>query len=153
MSKKMFFLLVVMIFSVVVVYFVVVSFNNAEYLSKTKHESDSWVVIVDSKNDILAVETSDPNVWESFTNLYENQSEMWIGGIIEEYDNFWGFRFNPDSIIVSEVTIEGAQSNIKAISQDLNYWINIWAKQTYVYAKIQKISDNTTIFLKLEAGF
>jgi hypothetical protein len=149
----MFFLLVVMVLSIVVVYFVVVSLDNAEYLSKTKHESDSWVVMIDSKDDVIAVETSDPNVWESFSGLYKNQTEMWIGGIIEEYDNFWGFRFNPDSIVVSEITIEGAQSNIKAISQDLNYWINIWGKQTYVYAKVQEISDNATIFLNLEAGF
>ncbi|MEJ2242430.1 MAG: hypothetical protein P8Y18_09855 [Candidatus Bathyarchaeota archaeon] len=151
MSKKVFVFLVLLILVIVVVYFVVVSFNNSEYLSKTKHETDNWVVIVDSKQDVLAVETSDPNVWQTFSDLYENQTEMWIGGIIEQYDNFWGFRFKPDSIVVAQITVEGAQSNIKAISENLNYWINIWSKQAYVLAKVNKISDQTTIFLSLNS--
>ena len=66
---------------------------------------------------------------------------MWIGGIIEEYGNYWGFRFKPDSIIIAEITIEGAQSNIKAINQDLDYWISTWAKQTYVFAKVEEIHE------------
>ena len=151
MSKKLFLLLVIMFFSIVIVYFLFVSWNNAEYLSKTKHETDNWVVIIDSKEDIIAVETTDPNVSVSFSDLYENQTELWIGGIIEEYDNYWGFRFNPETIVVAEITIEGAQSNIKAISQDLNYWITIWSKPTYVLAKVEEISDNTKIFLDFDS--
>ena len=151
MSKKIFILLVIIFFSIVIGYFLFVSLNNAEYLSKTKHETDNWVVIIDSKEDIIAVETTDPNVSVSFSDLYENQTELWIGGIIEEYDNYWGFRFNPETIVVAEITIEGAQSNIKAISQDLNYWITIWSKPTYVLAKVEEISDNTKIFLDFDS--
>jgi hypothetical protein len=66
---------------------------------------------------------------------------MWIGGIIEEYDNHWGFRFKPNTINIAEITIEGAQSNIKGISQDLNYWISIWTKQSYILAQVEEIHE------------
>jgi hypothetical protein len=66
---------------------------------------------------------------------------MWIGGIVEEYDNYWGFRFDPNTIIIAEITIEGAQSNIQGISNDLNYWINVWTKQAYVLAKVIEIHE------------
>lgn len=110
-------------------------------MNKTKHETEKWAVIIDSKEDIIAVETTDLNVWISLRNLHQNQTEMWIGGIVEEYGNHWGFRFKPDTIIIAEITIEGAQSNIQAISEDLNYWINQWTKQTYVLAKVQEIHE------------
>jgi hypothetical protein len=44
-------------------------------------------------------------------------------------------------MVIAEITIEGGQSNIQAISQDLNYWINIWGKQTYVFAKVEEINQ------------
>jgi hypothetical protein len=115
--------------------------SNPDYFSKTKHETKRWAVIQDSKNDIIAVETSDEDVWISLKNLYQNKSEMWIGGIVEEYDNYWGFRFDPNTIIIAEITIEGAQSNIQGISGDLNYWTKVWTKQAYVLAKVIEIHE------------
>ena len=114
---------------------------NSDYSNKTKHETDRWAVIVDSKGDVIAVETSDLKVWDTLTNLQVNQSEMWIGGSVEEYDNYWDFRFHPDTIVIAQITIEGAQSNIHAISEDLNYWISIWQKQAYVFAKVSEIHE------------
>ncbi len=141
MSKKLLILTIIVIALVAIGYFLFYYWNNSEYFSKTKHETESWAVIVDSKEDIIAIETTDPNVWISLSNLNQNQTEMWIGGIVEEYDNYWGFRFKPDTIIIAEITIEGAQSNIQAISQDLNYWINVWAKQAYVFARVEEINE------------
>ena len=141
MSPKIVVLIVIIISFVAIGSILLYSSTNSEYLSKTKHEDKSWAVIKDSKGDIIAVETGDSNVWISLKSLNQNQSEMWIGGIIEEYGNYWGFRFEPDSIIIAEITIEGAQSNIKAISQDLDYWIGKWAKQTYVFAKVEEINE------------
>ena len=43
-----------------------------------------------------------------------------------------------DTVIINGDT----QSNIQAISQDLNYWISIWGKQTYVLAKVVEINEN-----------
>jgi hypothetical protein len=89
-----------------------------DYLDKTVHETDRWAVIKDSKGDIIAVETTNDEVWNTLLALRQNQTQMWIGGVIETYDNKWGFRFNKDSIIVAQFTIEGAQSNIQGISDE-----------------------------------
>ena len=126
---------------VIIAFLIFTYWINSDNSNKTKHETNRWAVITDSKDDIIAVETSDSNVWDTLTNLNTNQTEMWIGGIIEEYDNYWGFRFDPDTIVIAEVTIEGAQSNIRAISEDLNYWINIWQKQAYVFAEVAEIHE------------
>lgn len=130
------FIAVLILASVVLIYL-----NNLDYLNKTRHDSQKWVVITDSKGDIIAIETTDPDVWNILNALSLNQTEMWIGGFVEIYDNFWGFRFSTDSIIVAEITIEGAQSNIAGISGDLDYWINVWSKQTYVLATISELHE------------
>ncbi|UCD96430.1 MAG: hypothetical protein JSV35_08080 [Candidatus Bathyarchaeota archaeon] len=114
---------------------------DSEYLSKTKHDSDRWAVIRDSNGDIIAVESTDDETWNTLQDLRQNQTEMWIGGIIESYDNKWNFRFRPDTIIVARFTVEGGQSNIQGISTDLDYWINIWTKETYVLATVIEIHD------------
>ena len=116
-----------------------VYWGSVEFLDKTKHDTNTWAVIEDSKGDVIAVETAEPSVWDNLVNLRNNQTEMWIGGIVEEYDNYWGFRFRPDTIVIAEITIEGAQSNIQGISGDLNYWINIWAREAYVLSKVIEI--------------
>ena len=118
-----------------------VYFRGLDYASKTKHETNVWAVIEDSKGDVMAVETVNPNVWSTLFNLLNNQTEMWIGGIVEEYDSHWGFRFKPDTIVVAQITIEGAQSNIQGISGDLNYWKNIWKKEAYVLSTVIEIHE------------
>ena len=66
---------------------------------------------------------------------------MWIGGVVEEYENKWGFRFKPETIVIAQITIEGAQSNIQGISDELDYWISVWAKEGYVLAKVAEIHE------------
>ena len=110
--------------------------NQMDYSEKTVHETNRWVVISDSRGDIIAVETNDQQIWNTLVDLNKNKTTMWIGGIVQLYGNRWGFRFNPNTIIIAEITIEGAQSNIIGISNDLDYWINTWAKETYVLAQV-----------------
>jgi heme/copper-type cytochrome/quinol oxidase subunit 2 len=144
MKNKVVLTVVVVIVVVVIGFSVWTYWRSLDHLSKTKHETDSWAVIEDSKGDIIAIETLDPNVWDILVDIRNNETERWIGGIVEEYDNHWGFRFRPDSIIVAQITIEGAQSNIQGISGDLNYWINVWAKETYVLSKVIEIHELST---------
>jgi len=129
------------IVAIVIASLVLVSVNNADYHSKTKHEAQRWAVIVDSHGDVIAVETTDQVVWDTLKALGLNQTEMWVGGVVEEYNNYWGFRFKPASIVVAEITIEGAQSNIRGISRDLDYWINVWSTQAYVLARISELHE------------
>ena len=135
------------LFSIVIIAVVAASFlvwtywRDWDYPSKTKHETEVWAVIEDSKGEVIAIETTDPDIWDALISLNGNQTEMWIGGIVEEYDNYWGFRFKPNTIVIAEITIEGAQSNIQGISGDLDYWINVWSKETYVLSQVVEIND------------
>ncbi|MCZ2809355.1 MAG: hypothetical protein O2V44_08380 [Candidatus Bathyarchaeota archaeon] len=130
------------IFVVIVASFSVWSYiNHLDYLEKTVHESERWMVIMDSKGDIIAVETTSNVIWNQLEELYASKERRWIGGIVEEYNNKWGFRLQPDTITIAEITIEGAQSNIHGISGDLNYWIKIWANIAYVMASVVEIHE------------
>jgi len=141
MKRKLVAVVICFVIIVVTGFLLWTYYGNIDYSNKTKHETDSWAVIADSKGDIMAVETTSPIVWNNLVNLKNNQTQMWIGGIVEKYDNHWGFRFKPDTITVAEITIEGAQSNIQAISEDLNYWIDIWGKEAYVLSRVIEIND------------
>jgi hypothetical protein len=139
MNKKIIIVFIVIVTAVIISYSIQSYFIYLDYLDKTVHETDRWVVIMDSKGDFIAVETTSDDVWDTFIDLHQNQTEMWIGGIVKEYNNKWGFRFDPNTIIVAEATIEGAQSIIRDISKDLDYWMNIWGTYTYVLVKVIEV--------------
>jgi hypothetical protein len=139
MKKSLVFLVVTTIIVVILCFSIWVYWGSVGYSDKIRHETDSWAVIKDSKGDMMAVETTEPGVWDDLVYLRNSQAEMWVRGVVEEYDNYWGFRFRPDSIVVAEVTVEGAQSNIRGISGDLSYWLNVWAKEAYVFAEVVEV--------------
>ena len=112
--------------------------NHLDYLKEIVHETDRWAVIRDSKGDYIAVESTSDDAWNQLVELYHNKTVRWVGGVVEEYDNKWGFRFKPETITVAEVTDEGAQTWIQGISEDLDYWMNLgWV--TYVSARVTEI--------------
>lgn len=141
MKIKAAFASVTVVVVAVACYLIWAQMNHLDYLSKTMHETDRWVVIRDSKGDIMAVETTDDSIWNILSALRQNQTAMCIGGIVEEYDSKWEFRFKPETIVVARFTIEGAQSNIQGVSDELDYWINVWGKETYVLAKVVEIHE------------
>jgi hypothetical protein len=125
----------------VVGYLVWTCVNQLDYLAKTAHETTRWAVIRDSRGNIIAIEPTENEVWSVLRSLLQNQTAMWIGGIVENYDNHWEFRFKPDTIVVAHFTVEGGQSNIQGISEDLNYWTNTWARETYVLARVAEMYE------------
>jgi cell division protein FtsI/penicillin-binding protein 2 len=129
----------IFVLAVVIASGFLIYWNDLDQQSKTKHETNRWAVITDSKGEIIAVETTSQAVWNDLKNLEEKQTQLWIGGNIEEYDNYWGFRFNPDTIITAEITSEGAQATIQTISDDPDYWINTWQNEVYVFAQVTEI--------------
>ena len=87
------------------------------------------------------METADDETWFRLVELYDNEEVRWIGGIVQEYNNGWGFRFKPDTIIAASITIEGAQFYIQGISGDLEYWINSWVNVAYILVSIVEIHE------------
>lgn len=120
--------------SVVVVLGVAVWATYVDLLNQVKHETNRWAVIEDGKEGRIAVEPISDHIWLELVQLNQNGTRMWVDGIVERYDNKWGFRFKPDSVTVAEVTAEGLQTTIKDISTNIDYWLNLgWA---YVWAKV-----------------
>ena len=143
MVRKDILAIAIFVLAVVIISGVLIYWNDLDQQLKTKHETNRWAVITDSKGDFIAVETTSLEVWNDLKNLKEKQTELWIGGIIEEYDNYWEFRFNPDTIIIAEITIEGAQATIQSISEGLDYWMNTWQNQVYVFAEVTEIHESS----------
>ena len=113
--------------------------NYLDYQNEVVHETERWAVIEDINGDHLAVEPASDEVWDQLVNLHQNGTRMWIGGVVEEYGNKWGFRFKPENITVAQVTAEGLQATTQFISGDLDYWLDLgWA---YVSAKVIEIHE------------
>lgn len=126
---------------VIVASVVVIFINPTGEPDSLKHETDRWAVIKDVKGDRIAVETVSNEVWSQLVQLEENGSErFFVGGIVIEYDNKWGFRFDPNTITLAEFTAEGLQATIRYISENLDYWLGGWA---YVHAKVTEIHSKS----------
>lgn len=113
--------------------------NYSDYLNEIVHETERWAVIEDIEGNHITVEPESDQVWDRLVDLNQNGTRMWIGGIVEEYENKWKFRFKPENITVAEVTAEGLQATIQFISGNLDYWLDLgWA---YVSAKVTEIHE------------
>ena len=113
--------------------------NYLDYLREIVHETERWAVIEDLNGHHIAVEPASDDVWNQLVRLNGNGTSMWIGGIVEEYGNKWGFRFKPETVAVAEVTAEGLQATIQYISENLDYWLDLGL--AYVDAKVTEIHD------------
>jgi len=104
--------------------------------SAMKHDTSRWAVIVDVNGDYMAVEPSRDQVWLQLVQMKQDGTTMFVGGIVERYDNSWGFRFKPENVTVAQFTAEGLQGTIRYISQNLDYWLGGWA---YVSSRVTEI--------------
>ena len=84
----------------------------------------SYVVIADSWNDTLAVETKNNTVWLDLVQMYIAKNRRFVCGTVERYNNKWGFRLRPDTVFVTDVTAEALQTYIKYVKGHLSYWLN-----------------------------
>ena len=126
---------------VIAVLSIVVWSNHLDYLNQVKHETDRWAVIEDVNRDRIAVEPTSDNIWSELMQLNQNRTRMFVGGIVERFDNKWGFRFKPDTVTVAQFTAEGLQATIRDMSADVDYWLNLgWA---YVGAKVVEVHSET----------
>jgi len=105
-------------------------------LNAVKHETNRWAVIEDFNGDRMAVEPISDHIWSELVRLNQNGTRMFVGGIVERYDNKWGFRFKPDTVTVAQITAEGLQGTIEYISTHIDDWLNGWG---YVSSKVVEI--------------
>jgi len=112
--------------------------NYVDRLQQIKHETNRWAVIEDVNGDKIAVEPISNNTWSELVKLNQNGTQRFVGGIVERYQNKWGFRFKPDTVTVAEITAEGLQGTISYISAHIDDWLGGWA---YVSSKVVEIHE------------
>ncbi len=117
--------------------------NYFRYINQPPYYNPFGAVIEDSSGDHITIQATDNTIRNQLVDLSENGSEMWIGGRVEIWNNEWGFRFNPDTIIIAEITAEGSQSTISGISEDLDYWLAYGI--VYVYATVIDIHNDSQV--------
>lgn len=95
-------------------------------------------VVVQDVNDgkRLLVQATEQEAWSALVDMYRNRTVRWVGGIVERYANDLGFRFRPDTIVVTDVTAEGLQATLGYISQNLDYWLG-----GYAYASVRVVES------------
>nr|MDO8132619.1 hypothetical protein [Candidatus Njordarchaeum guaymaensis] len=115
--------------------------SYSDMMFELRHDTDRWAVIEDREGSRMAVEPMNDEIWDKITQLYQNQSTRFLGGIVERYENKWSFRFKPENVTVAEFTAEGLQANIRYISEHLEYWLGGWA---YVAARVTETHSPET---------
>ena len=110
--------------------------GRLNYFDETKHNGDIWATIEDSKGNLISIDfpNTDNNIWDTLVKLNRNGTKIFIGGIIEQYQNKWGFHFKINSIEILRSVSEDRQANIEQISSDLNHWEN--GQVVYIYSKV-----------------
>ena len=130
--KRLYVIVIVLSFAALIVgAFFWMSYCNMK--SALIHDGNRWAVITDREGSLMAVESVSDEVWEQLVELCQNKNREWVGGIVEQYANKWGFRFKPENVTVAEFTAEGLQATIRYIRENLDYWLGGWA---YVSARV-----------------
>ena len=50
---------------------------------------------------LLLVETISGEIWSQLLQLNANGTLMWVGDVVQRYDNKWGFRFKLETINIT----------------------------------------------------
>jgi hypothetical protein len=118
--------------------------GRVHFLGTAANDLPGIAIIEDTNGDHIAVEPTRGDVWEALVELNQSAGARWVGGVVEVFllfrpdpDYPWGFRFKPENITVAEVTAEGLQTTLRAISEDVDYWIGIG--QAYVFATVVEL--------------
>lgn len=99
----------------------------------------------------IRVSPSDQEAFDALTEMSKTGEIRWVGGEIQSVKNDFGFRFKPDTVVVSEITAEGLQAvKYKSIQEDLDYWTGLGT--VYISGKVVSIRDKITVDYQ-ESGF
>ncbi len=71
----------------------------------------------------IQVDPSRQEAMDALMEMHGTGEAKWVGGEIESFENEFGFRFKPDTIVVADLTAEGAQAVFyRTIQDDFAYW-------------------------------
>lgn len=71
----------------------------------------------------ILVHPSRQEAMDALIEMHGTGEAKWVGGEVESFENEFGFRFKPDTIVVADFTAEGAQAVFyRTIQDDFAYW-------------------------------
>ena len=114
-----------------------------EEVSILKHETQRWAVLEDENGNRISIETESSIIWDELTILYQNERERFIGDSFEEYDNKWGFRYDPENIIIRELVAEENQTTIYYLYENTTYRKSL--DGAYIRARIVQIYGESRV--------
>ncbi|MFQ5907646.1 MAG: hypothetical protein ACE5JE_02285 [Thermoplasmata archaeon] len=72
----------------------------------------------------IRVDPSRQEARDALGEMHGTGEARWVGGEIESFENEFGFRFRPDTIVVADITAEGAQAvYYRTIQGNFTYWL------------------------------
>lgn len=72
---------------------------------------------------VIAVDPAQGEALDALAEMALTGEARWVGGEVEAFENAFGFRFHPDTVVVAEFTAEGLQAgSYRAIQEDFAYW-------------------------------
>ncbi len=103
-------------------------------------------IVEDPDGDQMFIRVSRGNLeaFDALTEMSMIGEEKWVGGEIQTAKNDFGFKFKPDTVVVSEITAEGLQAvKYKSIQEDIDYWTGLGT--VYISGKVVSIRDKITV--------
>jgi hypothetical protein len=85
----------------------------------------NWCVIQDVNGDTLRIGVASNETWQRLLDMRASGLRKWVGGKLVNANNEWGFTFDPDTIVVADVTVEALQTTLRLIKQNRDYWFAI----------------------------
>lgn len=92
-------------------------------------------VIRDDHGDTIRLYVMDEEVWLKLQSMKQQRLHRWVGGfLLRDSQSLLGFRFDPENLLVGEVTAETFQTWLQGISGHLEYWLSVG--MAYVWAEV-----------------
>jgi len=92
-------------------------------------------VIRDSHGSTIQLYVIDEEVWQKLQTMKQQGLHKWVGGrLLRDSQSTLGFRFDPETVVVADVTAETFQTWLQDISDRLEYWLGVGI--AYVWAEV-----------------
>jgi hypothetical protein len=94
------------------------------YIATRLNLGEGEFMVEDPGGDRLIIEVAPGlDAIDDLLDMHRSGGTRWVGGRIERYDNRFGFRFDPETIVVANFTAEGLQAVFfETIQNNFTYW-------------------------------
>ncbi len=81
------------------------------------------IVLIENYSEEMLIGTNSDSLGQVMRNIVGKAKKYWIGGgVVEDSSYRHGFYFDPNTIVIAEITAEGMQTTIQQIEQNPSYY-------------------------------